>query len=601
MSHGNSPEPIPDEPNPIDQTNLRDRVMSTPTTDDLPHAAEVIELEPTMTMELFQSGAGSASGSYRPRPAVGIGEGSLASLAGETETLRRRRLFAAAVSLTATFGVLCVWVFASDNPGTLTVEGSRYSLRVGLIGLRCLLAVSVAGLLASEVPLSRKQLRTIEYVLFLGVTLILMVSQYFVGLDLMHRGPAYLPILLAFIKDGVIQMLALMMIYGTLIPNPPAVAARVLLAMFLGPVATVFLLRLIPEAAPIVGRLSAAEEAGSNFLFLGMGTALAVYGSFLLNGLRTQLHEARKFGQYQLLQKLGEGGMGEIYLAEHGLLKRPCALKLIKSEAGADPISAGAVRARGAVGSAARTPQYDRDLRLRPDRRRHVLLRDGVPPRAESLRSGAPVRTPSSGRVIYLFRQVCAGLAEAHELGLVHRDLKPANLFVAVRGGESDVAKVLDFGLVKLTSARLPPELTGEMMVSGTPLYMAPEQAIGDRTLDARADIYALGAMMYFALTAQPPFTGLTAMAVMMRTAAIRSCPRPRYVPTCRPISSESSFAAWPRSPRIVTRAQSARRGSGWLRLGRRMGREPRGGLVEFCRDRRPVFSAPARGSRVVI
>ena len=153
MSHGNSPEPIPDEPNPIDQTNLRDRVMSTPTTDDLPHAAEVIELEPTMTMELFQSGAGSASGSYRPRPAVGIGEGSLASLAGETETLRRRRLFAAAVSLTATFGVLCVWVFASDNPGTLTAEGSRYSLRVGLIGLRCLLAVSVAGLLASEVPL----------------------------------------------------------------------------------------------------------------------------------------------------------------------------------------------------------------------------------------------------------------------------------------------------------------------------------------------------------------------------------------------------------------------------------------------------------------
>src|SRR6202030_249344 len=114
--------------------------------------------------------------------------------------------------------------FASDNPGTLTVEGSRYSLRVGLIGLRCLLAVSVAGLLASEAPLTRKQLRTVEYVLFLGVTLLIMVSQYFIGLDLMHRGPEYLPILLAFIKDGVIQMIALMMIYGTLIPNPPAVA-----------------------------------------------------------------------------------------------------------------------------------------------------------------------------------------------------------------------------------------------------------------------------------------------------------------------------------------------------------------------------------------
>ena len=112
--------------------------------------------------------AESASGSYQPRPAVAIGEGSLASLAGETDTLRRSRLLAAAVSLAATFGLLLVWVFASDNPGTLTVEGSRYSLRVGLIGLRCLLAVVVAGLLASEAPLTRKQLRVVEYVLFLG-------------------------------------------------------------------------------------------------------------------------------------------------------------------------------------------------------------------------------------------------------------------------------------------------------------------------------------------------------------------------------------------------------------------------------------------------
>ena len=120
------------------------------------------------------------------------------------------------------------------------------------------------------------------------------------------------------------------------------------------------------------------------------------------------------------------------------------------------------------------------------------------------------------GRLIYLFRQICAGLAEAHALGLVHRDLKPANVFVAVRGGESDVAKVLDFGLVKLTSGPGADELTADMRVSGTPLYMAPEQAVGDRSLDARADIYAMGVMMYYALTGQPPFTGANAFAVMM-------------------------------------------------------------------------------------
>ena len=123
------------------------------------------------------------------------------------------------------------------------------------------------------------------------------------------------------------------------------------------------------------------------------------------------------------------------------------------------------------------------------------------------------------GRVIYLFRQVCAGLGEAHRLGLVHRDLKPGNLFLAVRGGEADVAKVLDFGLVKLTRDPGAVEFSSEMTVSGTPMYMAPEQAIGDRSLDARADIYALGAMMYYALTGQPPFTGETAFAIMMAQA----------------------------------------------------------------------------------
>jgi serine/threonine-protein kinase len=99
------------------------------------------------------------------------------------------------------------------------------------------------------------------------------------------------------------------------------------------------------------------------------------------------------------------------------------------------------------------------------------------------------------------------------------RDLKPANVFVAVRGGETDVAKVLDFGLVKLTKGPGAAALTSDLTVSGTPLYMAPERTEGDRSLDARADIYALGAMMYFALTGQPPSTGENPFAVMMAHA----------------------------------------------------------------------------------
>jgi serine/threonine-protein kinase len=471
---------------------------------------DLIELEPTMQFELAgPSGARAGAG-------VGIVEGTMASLAAETDTLRRRRLLAAAVALAAIFGVLLVWVFASDNPGTLTAEGSRYSVRVALIGLRCLLASAVAGLLASEVPLSRRQLRVVECVLFLGVTLLWMASQYFVGLDLMHRGSEYFPIVLAFIKDGVIQMLALMMIYGTLIPNPPAVAARVLVAMFVGAVATMILLRLNPEAAPFVPQLRAAEERGSNILFLGVGTALAIYGSFLVNGLRSQLHEARKFGQYRLREKLGVGGMGEVYLAEHALLKRPCALKLIKPDAGADPLAL--ARFEREVQSAARL-SHPNIIEIfdygHTDDGTFYYVMEYLPGR--SLQDLVNVFGPlPAARVIYLFRQVCAGLVEAHGLGLVHRDLKPANVYVSVRGGEADFAKILDFGLVKLTRDHGAVELTSDQTVSGTPLYMAPEQARGDRMLDARADIYALGAMMYFALTGKPPFTAPTAFEVLM-------------------------------------------------------------------------------------
>jgi serine/threonine-protein kinase len=121
--------------------------------------------------------------------------------------------------------------------------------------------------------------------------------------------------------------------------------------------------------------------------------------------------------------------------------------------------------------------------------------------------------------VVYLLRQVCAGLAEAHNLGMVHRDLKPANVFVAVRGGEWDVAKVLDFGLVKLTRDPGAAPLTSDTMVSGTPLFMAPEQAAAEGTLDARADLYALGAVMYFALTGRPPFEGNSAFGVIIAHA----------------------------------------------------------------------------------
>jgi serine/threonine-protein kinase len=244
-----------------------------------------------------------------------------------------------------------------------------------------------------------------------------------------------------------------------------------------------------------------------------------------------QLHEARKFGQYQLRQKLGAGGMGEVYLAEHQLLKRPCALKLIKPEAGADPIAL--ARFEREVQSAARLSHPNTieiyDYGHTDDGTFYYVMEYLPGMSLQDLVSDVGPLPP--GRVVYLFRQACAGLAEAHALGLVHRDLKPANIFVAVRGGGADIAKVLDFGLVKLTRNEGGVELTSEQAVSGTPLYMAPEQAVADRSLDARADIYALGAMLYFTLTGQPPFAGSSAFEVMMAHARDPVVPPSRLRP----------------------------------------------------------------------
>jgi serine/threonine-protein kinase len=119
-------------------------------------------------------------------------------------------------------------------------------------------------------------------------------------------------------------------------------------------------------------------------------------------------------------------------------------------------------------------------------------------------------------RAIYLLRQVCGALREAHAIGLIHRDIKPNNILVCQRGGYQDVVKLVDFGLVQAQEpGKDPAKLTQEGSVLGTPAYMSPEQAAGTGNLDARSDIYSLGAVAYFLLTGDRPFKGLSAMQVL--------------------------------------------------------------------------------------
>jgi serine/threonine-protein kinase len=122
-------------------------------------------------------------------------------------------------------------------------------------------------------------------------------------------------------------------------------------------------------------------------------------------------------------------------------------------------------------------------------------------------------------RALHLVRQACEALQEAHDLGLIHRDIKPANIFASVRGGHFDVAKLLDFGLAKPLADLDGAHITQEGAITGSPLYMSPEQAIGDREPDARSDIYALGSVLYFLLTGRPPFEDEKPMKVLLAHA----------------------------------------------------------------------------------
>ena len=380
---------------------------STSATEEEPEA-EVIDLEPTHHFDTAEPWASRASSSFGPDAVMAAAPAAQASIAGEIAPLLRSRLAATALLLAVASAILLIFHILH---GTEHVPFSWF-----LLGARFVLPAMIAGLLLSPLSLSIRWLRGFEYALFGGLTLIVVVSEYTINLWLMQHQE--FTAMVAFVKNGVIHMVVLMFLYGTFIPNKPKTVAWVVLSMALLPLLSLSFLTEHPEAAAAIEHLRSAEQTGSNALFLLIAAGMSIFGSVVLSGLRSELHVARKFGQYQLVRKLGEGGMGEVYLAEHSLLKRPCALKLIKPEAGTDPIAM--ARFEREVQSAARlaTPQHDRNLRLRSHRRRDVLLCHGIPEGQELERAGSIARAASSRpRDFPHAPGLCGGLAEAHDQG----------------------------------------------------------------------------------------------------------------------------------------------------------------------------------------
>jgi hypothetical protein len=246
--------------------------------------------------------------------------------------------------------------------------------------------------------------------------------------------------------------------------------------------------------------------------------------------------EARQLGQYTLEEKIGEGGMGTVYRARHAMLRRPTAVKLLD----VDKMS------EAAVG------RFEREVQLTSGLTHPNTVAvfdygrtpDGIFYYAMEYLEGLNLEDLvkrfgplSEARLVYILRQVCGSLAEAHAAGLVHRDIKPANIFLTRRGGLHDFVKVLDFGLVKSVAGAEQAHLTSPSTVTGTPLYLSPEAVRQPDHVDARSDVYALGAVGYFLLTGSAVFTGESVMEICMKH--VNAAPEPPTVRRGSRVSAE--------------------------------------------------------------
>jgi serine/threonine-protein kinase len=267
------------------------------------------------------------------------------------------------------------------------------------------------------------------------------------------------------------------------------------------------------------------------------GTIAAFAISRVVYGLRAEVKSATRLGQYTLEDKIGEGGMGEVYRARHALLRRPTAVKLLSPE-----------RA-----GAASVKRFEREVQLTSKLTHPNTIaifdyghtRDGVFYYAMELLDGLSLHDlcdedgpQGSARVAHILAQVASALAEAHDVGLIHRDVKPANILLCERGGIPDFVKVLDFGLVKDSSEEnADPALSSANAIAGTPLYMAPESITRPKGIDARVDLYALGCVGYWLLTARPPFEG--ASLVEICSHHLHTTPTPPSEVLGRPVDAK--------------------------------------------------------------
>ena len=470
--------------------------------------------------------ASQASLPSQSRQCMALVPGSGACFTDELHCLLHRRLRIAGLIAWGGFTAVLIrnFLIADAAQAPTSIDMSLHSALVAVLTL-------LGAALWSGYHLCMRTLRVIEGVMFGAM------AAYFGYLQfrLFHQNPA-LQWAVDASQDRVVTLAAqanamrwmiLIVLYGTTIPNTwkrCAIGVGILVA------APLVLNYLVCFECPVLGDYTWTATFDMTVI-LAVAAAIAIFGSYKISTLHAEAFEAKKLGQYVLREKLGAGGMGEVFLGEHVLLRRACAIKVIRPDQAGDPRNLSRfereVRATATLTHWNTVEIYDYG---RGDDGTFYYVMEYLP--GLSLQALVDQHGPlPAGRAIHFLRQMCAALNEAHHIGLIHRDIKPSNVLVCERGGVRDVVKLLDFGLVHgagLSTNGLDDgagKLTVQGAILGSPPYMSPEQAMSKPNIDARTDIYSLGALGYFLVTGHAPFVRESAMEHLV--AHLHEAPTP--------------------------------------------------------------------------
>jgi len=417
---------------------------------------------------------------------------------GETtrRLLRQRLIIASSVFLTAMLIATVVFSFLGKIPTSTMVSRILAAIVLGsiLVFLKKHPVVRLQHLRILEIVIICVPMAEILYVLYAR-------SNAMAEAGLAERVPA--------LRSQIAGVASLVItVYGIFIPNTWKRTAIVSLGI-IGVTCSVMAIQ--HHYSPSLHHNDAhdIEIHAMIVMMLCFFGAVATVGSHVVHGIRRQVEKLREYGQYRLLNEIGRGSMGVVHKAEHRMLKRPAAIKLINADSAADKSAIARFEDEVQISATLshwNTVQiYDYGQTDNGDFYYVMEYLDGEPLSSRLKRQGAL----SVEETIRIMTQLCDGLVEAHAIGMIHRDLKPANIFLATVGGEKDVVKILDFGLATLTE-----ENASACGVCGTPSYMSPEQIRGE-AVDGRSDIYALGCIFYECLTGKLAYPGETVSKIL--------------------------------------------------------------------------------------